>query len=283
MVRSRVLLSVCPILGAAVVFGFSPAAKAASSPVTFAQAIEDSSNADANVFAYSDNASTPSADAEFGTSDGKTIGASIPIDFTYLSGAGLLPADLTGLQDATISMTSSTITAASTAFGGTFADQKITGAGAIVDQIKITRDTPAAEGNGTKTNLLTVTFVGDLVGSVGGSTPVLNADSSVTGDSVTYSSDFLTFAQSTSEGFNLALSSWDPTAAPSTGLTVNNSDMNYTNATAAGAATFDFAGSVSSIPEPASLPTFVFAGAVMLIACGRQFRFGGRRNLASAI
>ena len=37
-----------------------------------------------------------------------------------------------------------------------------------MDIIKFTRDTPAAEGLGTRTNLLTVTFTGSLSGHVGG-------------------------------------------------------------------------------------------------------------------
>ena len=46
---------------------------------------------------------------DFGTSTGPVAsGVAVPIDFSYEAGAGILPADLTGVQDATISMTSST-------------------------------------------------------------------------------------------------------------------------------------------------------------------------------
>ena len=85
-------------------FGTASALHAATAPVTFAQAIESSANTNANVFAYNDNGI--GSDAELGTSTGAALGAAVPINFIYLSGAGipLADTDLTGLQNATISM-----------------------------------------------------------------------------------------------------------------------------------------------------------------------------------
>ncbi len=77
-----------------------------------------------------------------------------------------MPADLTGNQDATLAMTSSS-TGNASVLGGIVGTQTFNGQ---TNTITITRDTPAAEGTGTKTNLLTITFTGTLLG---GSTDAL--------------------------------------------------------------------------------------------------------------
>jgi hypothetical protein len=261
------------------VIGAAPAARAAIAPATFAQARESSDSANPNVFAYNNNGL--GSDAELGTSLGGALGVAVPIDFTFLAAAGLLPTDLTGVQDATISMTSSTLSTATTAFGGTFADQPITGAGSVVDTIKIIRASAANEGAGSRTNLLTVTFTGNLDGAIGGTTPGLNADTAL-GDTVTYSSDFLSFAQSTEQDFNLGFSSWDPLVTPPSGLGIN-ADNYFNSATAAGTGTFDFAGSATVIPEPATLQALVLAGLVVLAGRSRRrpARFSGRSPMAA--
>jgi hypothetical protein len=285
LVRKIVALSVGPVFATVAFFGASPAVNAGTTPVTFAQAFEDPSNSNANAFEYFDNGA--GSDAEFGTSDGTNLGVKIPIDFTFLSVDGALPPDLTNVQlDATLSMTSSTKGIpgeVQTAFAGAFADQKITGGGTLINQIKITLDTPYESASGPLSNLLTVTFVGDLAGPVGGNTPDLNADTAVTGDSVTYTSDFLNFSTSNEEGFNLALSSWDPLVTPPNGLSVDSADQYYNSATAAGAATFDFTGTVSAIPEPAGTATFLAAGIALVFGCGRRLRSTASRTLASAM
>jgi len=271
MRRTKVLSTwIKPIVGSMVVCAGASALHAATSPVTFAQAIEAST---ANVFAYNDNG--VGKDAELGTSTGGALGAAVPINFTYLSGAGipLSDTDLTGVQNATISLTSSSTKAVVTGFGGTIAQQAIDNSGSLTDVIKITRTTPASEGGGSKTNLLTVTFTGHLQGPVNGTTPSLSA-ATTAGDTVTYSSDFLSFAQATQEDFNVAFSSWAPLITPPTGLNVDSSDGYYNSATAAGAATFDFQGATSVIPEPASLP-ILLGGVVMAFACGRNLRRRG--------
>jgi hypothetical protein len=262
-----------PVLGAAVLIASAQAVHAATVPVTFAQAVESSANVDANAFSYIDNGA---GSAVLGTSGGGPIGSPIPVNFTFESGAGILPADLTGIQNATVTMTSSTAAPAQTAFGGTLAEQPITG---LVNTIKFTRTTPAlpGEGSGTETNLLTITFTGMLSGAVGGTTPSLEADTSV-GNTVVYSSDFISFAQATQQDFGIAFSSWDPLVTPPTGLGVN-ADGNFNSATAAAAATFDFQSNSSGIPEPGAMPVVMFGGLLMLVASGRQMR----RQLVSLI
>ena len=65
-----------------------------------------SPSANANVFAYNNNGT----DAELGTSTGGfAFGDGVPINFNFSAGAGTLPADLTGFQNAMLSMTASTI------------------------------------------------------------------------------------------------------------------------------------------------------------------------------
>jgi hypothetical protein len=251
-----------PVLGAASLLGLVSTAHAASSPVTFAQVLEASSNGDANVFNYTNNGTS----ATFGT----TVGATVSAEFTFESGAGAVPLDLAGVQDATITLTSSTSSAVASAFGGTFADEKIGGTPGSVNTLTITRETPAAEGTGSRTNLLTVTFTGDLTGFVGGATASLSGGTSLQ-NTVIYSSDFLSFADAQNEDFNVALSSWAPLITPPSGLGINMNNF-FNSATAAGVATFDVQTSSSGIPEPASLPTAALASMTGLLLCGRQLR-----------
>jgi hypothetical protein len=274
--RKHALLDLAlPAIGAIALFGLTATANAAAVPVTFAQAIESSANTNPNAFAYNNNG--VGSDAEFGTSAAGVLGAAIPIDFTYLAGSGVTTADLIGVQNATISMTSSTKTLVASAFGGTFADEALDGTGAVTDTIKITRTTPAAEGTGLKTNLLTVVFTGNLAGPVGGTTPSLTADSNL-GDTVTYSSDFISFAQSTQQDFSMALSSWDPIVTPPTGLAIA-SDGYFNSATTAAAATFDFQNVVTAIPEPGSLQAYFLAGMCLLVGLDRRFRSSRRLSV----
>jgi len=258
-----------PVFGAAVVLNVGPVASAAATaPVTFAQAIETSANANPNVFTYTNNVAGNTA--TFGT----TVGATVPIDFEFESGAGSLATTLPGMQNATITMTSTTNSQVVTAFAGAFAEQAFpTG---FTNTIAITRTTPASVGTGAKTNLLTVTYTGTLEGAIGGTTPQLDADTAL-GNTVTYSSDFLSFAGATQEDFNVAFSSWAPLVTPPTGLGIN-ADNYFNSATAAGAATFDFAGTATVIPEPASMSTLMFGALALLLMGGRKFRFRGERS-----
>ena len=262
------ILSAC--VGIALVAGASSSARAASMPVTFAEAFETAASSNSNLYAYNDNGS----DAELGTSTGGALGAAVPINFQYEPGAGTLPADLQGLQSATLSMTSSTLSPVTTSFGGTVAQQPITGLGAggtVTDTIKITRTTPATEGGGSRTNLLTVTFTGKLQGTIGAPNPSLIADTTA-GDTVTYTSDFLSFAQSTAQDFNVGFSSWDPLVTPPSGLGIDASDNYYNSATAAAVSVFDFESNSTVIPEPASLPILIFSGLALVLFGERRVR-----------
>jgi hypothetical protein len=245
---------------ATLAFVLSITTQTKANTISFAQFTEASPGG--NLFAYNDNG--VGNDSQFGTSvGGGPLGAAIPVNFTYLTVAGPVPADLTGNQAATVSMTSSSITPVVTGFGGAFGDQQFFGGGTVSNTISITRDTPAAEGNGTRTNLLTVTFTGQLIGPLGGRTPQFNADSSVAGYTVNYTSDFLTFSQSTEQDFSLTFSSWFSNN-DGNGLEVNALDDFFASATASGTGTFD-ANAMVGTPEPAafwlaSLALFALVG-----------------------
>jgi hypothetical protein len=248
-------------------FGLAPHAHADVVPVTFAQVTESSSNPNANVFAYLDNGKASSGDAELGTDVGGVFGAPVAANFTFLLSG--LPADLQGVQDATISLTASTVTPVVDGTDGH--EQDFTGLGQYTDVLSITRDTPAAEGNGSRTNLLTMTFTGELEGRIAGTTPTLSGNTSL-GDTVTYTSDFVSFASSAEQDFNLAFSSWNPDLALS-------SDGYFKNATAAGTGTFDFGAASVGTPEPAALPWFVVGLALVMT---RVRRPANRRQFTAA-
>jgi hypothetical protein len=254
----------------AIVLGASSWASA-QTPVTFAQVESASSNTTSELYAYTNNGL--GSDAEFSTDSGGTLGAPIAVDFTFLQGLGILPADLQGPQSATLTLTSSTTKAVTSAGGGIVASQLIDGSGAVkTDVLTITRNTPAAVGDGTgsRTNLLTMTFTGDLIGVVGGATPELFGDTALN-DTVIYSSDFLNFSSATEEDFNLALSSWDPLVSPPAGLGIA-ADGYYNSAGAAGVGTFDFQGAATVIPEPTSTALAAVGGLLLIVGCGRQSR-----------
>jgi hypothetical protein len=250
------------LLGAACatvsMLGMGAAVKAASSPVTFAQVIESSANTNPNVFSYMNSGNLVG---------GATLNAtSVPVNFTFESSL-TLPADLTGVQTGILTLTSSSTSAASTSFGGAVANQSFP----TTDTLTITRTTPAAEGSGARTNLLSASFSGgNLMGFVGGTTPQLSADSILSNMTnpvtVTYSSDFVNFANATQNDLSVAFSSWDPTGGTS-GLGIA-SDGLYNSATAAGAATFDTLGATTVIPEPSGLALSL----LLLGFCGRRSR-----------
>lgn len=250
------------LLGAAcaavLVLGMGSAAKAAAVPVTFAQVIESSLATNPNAFSYVNSGTL---------SGGSTLTAtSVPVSFTFENVLGTLPTDLTGVQTALLTLTSSSTSVASTGFGGVVANQSFP----TTDTLTITRTTPAAEGNNAKTNLLTVTFSGaNLMGYIGGTTPELSADT-LLGGTVTYSSDFVNFNSGTQNDFSLAFSSWDPTGS-TTGLGIA-SDGYYNSATAAAAGTFDNLGSSTVIPEPSGLYTELAGGLLLFAFCGRRSR-----------
>ena len=138
-------------------------------------------------------------------------------------------------------MTASTLQPVTTGFGGLVGAQVFDGAGALPNSISIIRDSPAAEGFGTRTNLLTVTFTNStLLGIVGSSAPAMSADTATGGGvTVNYTSDFLTFPNG-EHNFSLTFSSWTSFAQQGLpgGLQINGESPSlfFASATAAGRA-----------------------------------------------
>jgi hypothetical protein len=246
-----------PAIAGAMLLAATSWASAQSS--TFAQVTENEPVSAGNLFAYVNNG--PTGDAELTTDSGGVLGAPISVDFTFLNGLG---GPLAGVRPvaATLTLTSSTLSGAQTAFGGMVAAQPITGAGGAPDVLKITLVTPV----GGLSNLLTLTnFTGSLIGAIGGSTPQIYGDTEL-GNTVGYSSDFVSFTNANREDFSVALSSWIPSVAPA-GLQVAT-DGYYSAATASAAGTFDFS---ATVPEPSSTALALGALAVF-VGFGRQSR-----------
>jgi hypothetical protein len=244
----------------AAALGLATSASAVTTPVTFAQFSQTTNSLNANQFEYLDNG--PSADSQFVSTNGTT--SAIPVVFDYLTITNSLPADLQGPQNATLTLqASSTSPVQSVAFlGQTLVAQPINNSGSLTDILTITRDTPAAEGNGTKTVLLQVDFTGILGGSLGTRTPELQGTSN-NGDVIVYSSDFLNFSGTAANDYNIAFTSW--ISGDGGGLEQSGSDSYYASGTAAGAGSFDttFTPSIG-FPEPGSLSLLgVGAGALL--------------------
>jgi hypothetical protein len=168
--------------------------------VTFAQYQQRQQN---NAFSFTNN------NGQSGTLSYGTFGT--PIFFQYNTQAiPTLDPTLQGLQAATITITGFTNQPAlPTGGGGNGVRQNFNSI-----QIQILRDQPASVGSGNRTNLLTATVtsgfpnfsgdIGEQSGSLVASTPVEN---------VTFTSDFLNFANTTSRNFSLSCSSIQPALA----------------------------------------------------------------------
>lgn len=253
-------LRISSAVAAASLFAMGLTHAAHAAPATFAQFHEAADSDGANLFSYVDT--DPSTGTPFGAlvSD-PSESAGIPVTFTFLNIPGL-PADLQGVQDATLTLTSTTTSAVQTSFGGTVLEEDIDGASNV---LTITRDTPAAEGSGARTNLLTLDFTGQLIGLMNSHTPQLSGDTNQS-DTVVYSSDFVGFAAA-AEDYSLSFSSW-MTNDSANGLVVDAGDNLFQSATAAGVGTFD---ATVVIPEPSSLG---LAGLLLIL---------GRRNRISKL
>jgi len=232
-----------------------------SSPITFAEFQQPPSGATTDDFAYLNDGAA--SDAELVSEP--VAPAGVPILFDFLSTNGILPADLQGAQAAILSLTSSTTSAVATAFGGSVGDEQTLGSGQLADVLSITRNTPAAEGNGSRNNLLTMTFTGQLFGALGGHSPQLAADTNF-GYVVTYSSDFLKFTGATQQNnFTLNFTSWTTTAADANngnGLEIA-ADNYFESAIASGSATFE-SDSVAVLPEPLAIALMCLAAPILL-------------------
>ena len=132
-----------------------------------------------------------------------------PVFFQYANIVGL-PDELKGMQSAHLSLMAHTAKQALTA--GRLLLQPFEEA----DQntLLITRDSPAAEGRSTRVVLLRVTFTGALHRGAGGGAGSLSA-SAGSGQTVTFSSDFLEFPSGRSRDMALSLSSIEPSSVAS--------------------------------------------------------------------
>ena len=190
-----------------------------------------------------------------------SLSSPLAIDFRYLSIAGL-PVDLNSLQSAHITFTSFTSLRATVAGSGV--SEIFDGSGANSAIITITRDTPAAEGNGTRTILLQAIFTPYTFTGSGGSGGF--SASSLSG-TVTFSSDFLDFSNSIQRDVGVSFSSIIP------GLTIDPSSGFLSDFTAAATGTFSSSPPPIFIPEPSTYAMIGAAAVLGLIALARRRRF----------
>jgi len=244
------------IAGALLAAGASVPASADTT--TFGQFLQRSPSA--RLFQYVNQDSGANKKAELrttGTASGNTL-ASIPV-YYILSVAGL-PADLTGLQNAhlTVDFISNLGTTGSGSSRVQMFDTLVGGT------ISIIRDTAAAEGTGTRKNLLTVNFTNaELDASNGsGSFTFKTNPSSV----ITYTSDFLDFSHVVAKDFSLSFSGASPTFSAPLGSSGRSSRFSGT-------------GTFASEPEP-QVPEISTWGMMVLGfgGAGLAMRNGRRRK-----
>jgi hypothetical protein len=179
---------------------------------------------------------------------------STTVNFNFTAGSGLS----TATQVATLTLTASagpSATATSGSVGGTtFDSQPIDGNGPVVDKLTIT-----AGGH----NLLTETFTGSIMGIQGGTQSILSGNSDPMGgnNTVTFSSDFLTFAPNggNPNSYQLGLTGMTSPLSIGPGSYLNSFAASITGAFSS--STFS-----PSVPEPASLAMFgtgIFATLVL--------------------
>jgi hypothetical protein len=131
-----------------------------------------------------------------------------------------------------------------------------------LDTLTITRNTPAAEGMGTQTNLLTVNFTGELLAGLGGDTAQLTGQTAL-GDTVNYSSDFVNLSAHPAD-FSLGFTSWTA-LGDGAGVEYNSSTGFLNPSTAAGTGSFD----ISAVPEP-TVGAILGAGVIGMMAKRRR-------------
>jgi len=189
------------IAAGALLLGTSSSAWADS--ITFGQFTQKSTSS--RLFRYKNEDTLHSKGAEIYTTVAATTGptansfASIPVYFV-LSAFGL-PADLTGAQDA--HLTVDFLSHSGTTGSGSSRVQAFDSG-----TVTITRDTAALEGLNSRTNLLTVSFTNaelDASQNNGSFTFKSNSNSAIT-----YSSDFLDFSHVLTKDFSLSFSGASP-------------------------------------------------------------------------
>jgi hypothetical protein len=164
---------------------------------TFGQFVQRDTAAQNFVFTNNGNS------ASFGT-----VNNGNPVSFLY-GGIANLPAELQGFQNATIFVTSTTTSPAVMGAEGNLV-QPISN----TFTIEVRRDTPAANGGGTRRNLLTAVVTqgaapANITGQANSASYTASTPSS-TNQTVTYTSDFLDLTQTTDRNFGISFSSVTP-------------------------------------------------------------------------
>lgn len=239
----------------ALLAGSAAPAFANDDTITFGQFFQQDSAA--RLFRYKNEDTMTGKGAEIYTTLSTTPG-SIPIFF--LLSADNLPADLSGPQDAGLSV--DFISTSGTTGTGNGRIQAF-GSGTI----SILRNLPAAEGNNGRVNLLSVTFTNaDLdANQNSGSFTFKSNDNSV----ITYTSDFLDFSNVLSEDFSFSFSGASPKFNALLGSSSVNSRFSGTGTFASNPAPLTF-----DVPE-ASTWTMLFLG---FGAVGAVMRAGRRQR-----
>ena len=236
--------------------GFLIAPIARGQLTTFAQFFQQDSGTNA-FFYQSSGVAGSGGSATFNSSN-------TPIYFNFSNSIAGLPADLTGIQNAHLTFTSFTTLGPTTASGGFI--ENFNGSGANSAMITITRDTPAGEGNGSRTILLQVIFTPyNFLGSGGSGA----ASASSLSGTVTFASDFLDFGAAIQRDVGLSFSS----IVPSLSIGANGF---FNSFSAAGTGTFSSDPIPTFIPEPS---TIAMLGAGLLGAAVWVLR---RRRIAAA-
>jgi hypothetical protein len=226
--------------------------------VTFAQITEKNGT---NDYVFTNNNAVPLDGINgFNSPNFGTISGGVPVDFKYFLVTGL-HSDLQGFQNARVFMNATTSASATSNLNALTQSFNFSG-----NTIQIIRDTAASVGNGTRRNLLTVTFspIGSASPSINGTDGGNSATFSATTPDhvVTFTSDFLTFSNSTERNFAFSFSS----VTPALSIGAGNFLRSFA---AAGTGTF------ASNPAPIALAPTVASVSVsgrVLTADGRGLR-----------
>lgn len=232
---------------------------APASADTFGQFIQRTPSA--RLFQYVNKDSGATKKAEIHTTGTATGNATASIPIFYIFSVAGLPADLGGLQNAhlTVDFVSNLGTTGSGSSRVQLFDTITNGS------ISIIRDTAAAEGAGSRTNLLTVSFTNaelDADQNSGSFTFKSNTDSAIT-----YTSDFLDFSHFINKDFSFSFSGASPTFSAVLGSSSRSTRF-------AGTGTF----AAEAVPE-------VSTWSMMLVgfaAAGAALRSGRRKVLITA-
>jgi hypothetical protein len=219
------------LAGAALLASAAVPAQAATE--TFGQFIQKTVSARA--FSYTNQDSGANKKAEI-------KGTDIPVYF--LLGLSGLPADLVGLQDAhlTVDFVSNLGTTAGSSANSRVQMFDTVGTGSI----SFIRDTAAGEGNGSKTNLLTVSFSNaELDASNGNGSFTFKSNSNSV---ITFTSDFLDFSHVVDKDFSFSFSGASPTFNAALGSSGRSTTFSGSGTFASDPAPLVF----GDVPEPAS-------------------------------